>query len=353
MATNEQQASNDWGRADIINLLAPHLPDDLKPQALYIARKLSDPGARASALSSLSVVITEADALNIKEDALATAQSIENQWLKVRALAEVANAFPNDRKGDVLAEALACVKLIVGEWHRKRALILLANYLPDEQANQAIRMAYQFQNDQARIQTLSRFAHRLSEQERISLLKDVRLIEDEAFRASVLVSLMKYLPLESKSDLLNYAKGLGEAEHRGQVFAALAQYFPDHQVEFQEEALKMARSITEPYRRFWALFNIFPSLPDTIRGEVVEEAFDTIKMVEDEQWRAYDLYNLALLLPEEQRPAIMKEALETARQVEDTNRRVMALLTLMEALPDDARHDIIHESMIAIAEGVG
>lgn len=35
MTAIEQQASNDWGIADIISYLAPHLPDDLKYQAMY------------------------------------------------------------------------------------------------------------------------------------------------------------------------------------------------------------------------------------------------------------------------------------------------------------------------------
>jgi len=49
MTVIEQQASNDWGIADIISYLAPHLPDDLKSRALHAARTLNDPGARVSA----------------------------------------------------------------------------------------------------------------------------------------------------------------------------------------------------------------------------------------------------------------------------------------------------------------
>lgn len=350
MATNEQQASNDWGTADLISLLSPHLPDNLKSQAIDCARQLNDPGARATALSSLSTGVTEIDAFILIEDALATARSIENQWLKLRTLAEIANTLPKNRKEEVLAEALSYVEEIPGEWHRKRALSLLANRLPDDLADQAILLARKLQNEPARVQTLFKFVRRLSERERVTLLKDVRLIEDEATRAAGLISLLKYLPLEAKSDLLNYAKGLREAEQRSQVFAALAQHFTDRQVEFQEEALKMGRSITEPYGRFWALFDLLPSLPDTVRGKVIEEVFDTIKMIEDEQWRVFALFNLASLLPEEQRPAVMQEALETARQIEDTYRRITALLTIIESLPDDLRPDIIQESMIVLTE---
>jgi hypothetical protein len=54
MSSNEQQATNDWSAADILSLLASHLPDHLKSQAVSYARKLNDPGARVSALSSLA-----------------------------------------------------------------------------------------------------------------------------------------------------------------------------------------------------------------------------------------------------------------------------------------------------------
>lgn len=114
MATNEHQASNDWSKADIISLLAPHLSEDLKAQALNTARNLSDAGARASALTSLSEVL-EAESQTIQTEALTIAKGIENQYLKVRVFSEVANPLPDDQKKEILAQALGCVKQIPTE----------------------------------------------------------------------------------------------------------------------------------------------------------------------------------------------------------------------------------------------
>jgi hypothetical protein len=165
------------------------------------------------------------------------------------------------------------------EWYRRRALMLLAHLLPDDLADQAVLLAKNFQNEQARAQTLAKYARRLHARDKTALLKDAAVIGDEASRSAALISLMKYLPLDSKNELVKYADELGEAGPRSQVFAALAEHFPESRVKFQKEALKTAYSIPEPHTRAWALLDLIPSLPEALRSEVIEEAFNATRMI--------------------------------------------------------------------------
>jgi len=95
-------------RADALAALAPHLPADLLPEALAVARTCEPDYVRAGALETLGSHVPA----GLLPDALAAAQDIASNWGRYRALSGLLSRVPADQYQDVLGQTLAAALAI-------------------------------------------------------------------------------------------------------------------------------------------------------------------------------------------------------------------------------------------------
>ncbi len=103
-------------RAEVLSLLAPHLPENLLSQALEAARNIEDELHRAYVLSLLAPHLPE-----IWSEALEAARNIENESYRAEVLSSLAPYLPEN----LLSQALEVARNIGDESSRAEGLSTL------------------------------------------------------------------------------------------------------------------------------------------------------------------------------------------------------------------------------------
>jgi len=126
-----RQVPDPWQRAEALEKLAPHLPENLLARALAAARGIRDAGDRAQALAALAPHLPPDERPQVLAQALAAARGIRDAGDRAQALAALAPHLPPDERPQVLAEALAAAREIGDAGDRARALAALAPRLAE------------------------------------------------------------------------------------------------------------------------------------------------------------------------------------------------------------------------------
>jgi truncated hemoglobin YjbI len=189
-----RQVPDPWQRAEALEKLAPHLPENLLAQALAAAREIRDVPVRAWALAALAPHLPPDLQPTVLAEALAAARGIRDERWRAQALAALAPHLPPDERPQVLAEALAAAREIGDADDRAEALAALAPHLPPNLLPQALAAA--------------------------------RGIRDERWRAQALATLAPHLPPDERpqvlAEALAAAREIGDADDRAEALAALA-----------------------------------------------------------------------------------------------------------------------------------
>jgi len=134
--------TDEGARARALSGLAEHLPEALKAEAvreaLAAARGITDEGARAGALRWVAPYLSE----ELQGEALAAAREITDGWARAEALCGVAPHLPEELQGEVVAEALAAARGITDERVRAEALCGVASHLSQELQGETVREVF-------------------------------------------------------------------------------------------------------------------------------------------------------------------------------------------------------------------
>jgi hypothetical protein len=168
-------------------------------------------------------------------------------------------------------------------------------------------------------------------------LAEARAIEDEMFRAEVLIDLIPHLPEPQRGRVLDETLASGAPipwHRRMSALAEMARHLPrSQQHRVLEWALADARRIGDDAYLVWNLAGMVPRVPDSDRSPVLAGVLTAIRGVEDPMWRAWSFMELLPLLSDAARHKVLVEAFSTAKQIEYTWSRVLTLLALLERLP--------------------
>jgi Tfp pilus assembly protein PilF len=272
-----QQAQDSNKRAEIIQELAPHLPENLLSEALEVAR------------------------------------GIQDEYLRANVLRRLAPHLPEN----LLSEALEVARGIQSESDRARALRRLAPHLPENLLSEALEVAHGIQDDSDRAEALSVLAPHLPENLLLEALELTRDIQSESYRAEALRGLTPHLLENLFSEALEVARGIQDDSDRANVLSVLAPHLPENLLL---EALELTRDIQYESYRAEALSVLAPHLPENLFSEALELTRD----IQSESYRADALRGLAPHLPEN----LLSEALEVARGIKDEYVRAKALSSL-------------------------
>jgi len=118
-----------YNRVRALGELAPHLPAELLPEALTVARALENSSDRAEVLGELVPHLPAERRVEVLSEALTAARSIGDSCFRVYALGKLVPHLPAEQRVEVLSEALTAARSIGDSDERVRALGELAPQL--------------------------------------------------------------------------------------------------------------------------------------------------------------------------------------------------------------------------------
>jgi hypothetical protein len=251
------------------------------------------------------------------------------------------------------------------DYDRAIALIKLAAYVPEHLMPHVLDLAYQTQDESARILALTGLIQYLPD-----ILPEVvalgRQISDDANRLYILIKILPYLPDLVPEILLaiHDCKDIPECplyKESAQAVSLvnLTPYLPDHLLpeaakialriidtkfrlqaltalviklpELRSEALSLAQGIENGYERVEAMAKLSVSLPD-IDSEVLE----IINSIQDDLTRCRSLKNSLQYLPKHCLPAVLK----MTREFQSQAYKSWILVALIDHAPQDLLSEI-------------
>lgn len=293
-----------WGQAaDLLALLAPHLPTPLHKRAVTIACGIHRSCDQATAL----VAITPHLSATLLLQALAGAQKIKEELDRTRALARIAPLLPEQLHRETLQEVIAQIRGIrdpgvrgealaelapsltelffsdvlelvrevpvhICGFHNK-AIVGIARYLPSSLIKTLLDISCQIVNGPDRMSALAALAPHLSESMLVQALAAACTISEDLWRAAAIVKLAPYL----SEPLLR-------------------------------EALATTKSIDRQFCRAEALTGLIPYLPQQLKEEVLELGLAAVSSIDSENLRASQLVKLVPYLSQRLVPCALKIA---------------------------------------------
>ncbi len=324
------EEDSEW-RAEALAELAPHLPAELVPVALDLARAVDDPDGRARALAAVASHV----AADLLLGALQTARTIDSPFWLSRALVELAPRLPPD----LLRDALRAAYDIDDPSVQVEALAALVPHLPEAERpsvlDDALEAAYDIDDPHVQVEALVALVAHLPAADRPSVLADalhtVRLIDFPPWQSESLAELAPHLPAGLLPEALELTRSLADPDDRSQVLDALAPHLP---ASLLPDALELARTLDDPFWRARARAALAVHLPEAERRGVLGDALRTARLIRDESWRARALAALVPHLRATQRPRVLAEAFEALRTVEIPGWESQDLAQLAPYLPE-------------------
>ncbi|NEO29640.1 MAG: hypothetical protein F6K36_04155 [Symploca sp. SIO3C6] len=218
-----KQIQNPLRRAEALGELAQNLPEILLPEALEVARAITDEYALTLALVGLVPHLPE-----ISPEALEAALANTNEFNRARALGRLTPHLPG-----ILPQALEAALAISDESNQADALEGLAPHLLTSLLPQVLEAVWAFTYNVNRV--------------------------------NVLIGLLPHLP-EILPEALELAQAINGKSSRANVLSKLVPYVP----EVLPEALEAARAINHERYQANALKGIAPHLPETLLPETLE-----------------------------------------------------------------------------------
>ena len=368
------QLQGEWPRAWALHGLIESLPRGLRLEALKTARQIQNKELRSLVLSKLAEYFpglwsealealrqiqdgqSQAHALSrlIKQlptelwlEALDITRQIESMFHRALLLYKLAENSP-----ELWLEALDITHQIQPEYDRSTALSKLVDLLPAELMPQALEIADQIRDREARPWGLCAMAKYLpelwpevlesigyiSESSRSIALKSLaphlspkllpealkvtNQIRSDYYRLEALNAFAEYLPVKLLLEVLNTTRKIQDESNYFWALYALAE---DHMPELWLEALEVVNQIQDESAHFWAIH----ALAKDHQSELWPEALEVARQIQDEQFRANALSELVKYA----HPEILPQVLEVIGQIQDIFLRSSVLISLAEYLP--------------------
>ncbi len=354
---------SEYGRSPFLALLelAPHLPPDLRSEALTIARQAPDKRYMALALALLADGLADEERYPMLTEALEAltrrADPYTNEGPVAITVACIAARLPSD----LLPKAVEVARSINSPEYRALALAALLANLPSDQQptvlDEVLKAARDIYGRRERINSLVGLLPWIPSDYRLAVLAKAlaaaRVIgvtgrPDTRNRTKVLIALAPHLSIEQRLDVLPEALSLIreiENDDRATALAALAPLLPS---PLWDEALEVARWIDSGSRRAQTLAVFAQSLPSDQRQPLLAEALAAVEAVSGYMRRECTgvLIQLAPQLP----PDLLAETLRLAREVDGEPYRTEALVAVAHYMPLEQREAVLSEVFEAMRE---
>jgi hypothetical protein len=371
--------------AIVLAALGPHLPDELRAQAVadavrpvrvgalralapYLSSELAgfaleavadDPDGLAAVAPYLTTELLrraldaaagDPDLLAVLApylphelftDAIADAKSADREEHPL-ALAALAAHVPDELLADTLGLLTA-----PNAYLHARALAVLCRHLPAEQQararDDAIAAAATTPPPQ-RAEVLALLGPVLPNNVFADAVAAASLAATRPyFRAEPLAALAPHLPHEYLADALEATRHVDP--YLGA--SALAALVPQLDKELLREALAIGLRARRSEHRAHALAALAPQLPEDERAGLLEDALAAANEVTDSARRGPILAAIAVQLPEPQCVETFGAALAAAQAVPEPAARAHALADIAAVAPDEQRDRIVEEAMLA------
>jgi len=357
---------------------------ELRELLLEFVGIVSQPLARASALSTVGVEFTGGKSQECIRSALDAARVAPDDWEKACVIAALAWYVPRKEQPAILEEARGIVRRLdnhalcmslkrelLGD---KRELLVAALQLlerdpPDARGFDITDVAMGV------IELLEKDGKKLALQEAMAA---ARGIEDDWLRARAMVALSDEYPKELQAEAVVTAQEVADPVRRAGVLTALAKQRPTgvtSGMRIEKAALAAARSVQDPVARVRAQAELFDIKDFIGERRLAREVLDEVRSIADEFHRGKALEALAGHLPEELRietlrivqgmpdeayrssafseiakhmpSALHPELLATALRFEDPPYRVRALAPLTAILEGEMRERAFQSALAA------
>jgi len=378
----------DYERSRCLVMLAPHLSNTMRIEALASAKAIGQCQYRASALAGLAANLPEPDRNQVLADALEVARSEEAlrpfalaglvpflpNATRARVLAEirtlapslkdsdraelllrVALHFPEAERRDAAVEAVSAIRATKYEYTYVRGLGTLVPLLPGTQraevVGEALQAIQRYTSAVERNIALADLVPVLSETQLTKItrnaISEIGIIESTGF---LLARLAPRLPPTLHVEVLHAAQALRTGEEKARVLVGLAPYLPDPQrskvVAETLEAVQDAEAGTVPL----LLVDLSSAVPAGQRIELFNKAMKALAHKAPYPFgRIATLQKLADVLPE----TMLGKALQSAQVIGDAAARALALAELAVALPEAERTKLLPEALCVAKTVIG
>jgi len=280
--------TGDYLREGALEVLAPHLPGALFPEALEVARRIwSDDTAKQKAIAHLAPYLPQA----LSDELIGLARAIRHETDRAAALIACMEHLPAAKEPPVLREAIRASLRYAGVSEK-----------PSE--------------------FLSALAPHLSEELLRTVLDAALEIREEKYRALVLAAIGPALVDEQQRQAIAAALGFENQEVRAWALCALAPHLAQgNRSRIVAEALSAARGHLEGYDLAAALAELAPHLP----AVDLQATLADVGAISNANARVMALLALHDVLPKRQAEGVLREALNAVRNIEDIGSRLQAL----------------------------
>lgn len=297
-----------WERAKVLISLAKHLPKEV---LIATDSYLYDESHKASVLCSLAEYMPEkvmVAASNLNEESsrsqvlvclakflpvevLKEVNHIGEDFLKVNILNSLINCLPIEKRSELVQAKLKIAEKIDDVWAKVLFVSKLIKNLPSQDRKSVVEKTLQDLSSIKKDIYRERILCNLAEYQPREVLQEALKINDELYRSYVLRILGEYIPLVvlwASSDFVNVI-------HRADVLCEITKYIP-------KEVLEEVSNLWDERERAKVLRSLAKHLP--------QEVLHASSKIKDEQSQANVLYTLIEYYP--------SEALEVAKNFEDS-----------------------------------
>lgn len=249
--TDTAAADEEGDRADLVDLLAPHLSEAQLVRAIAEVRKMREGFYRTYALGALAPHLPEA----LVGDALSAVQTITDEDAHALLITELAAHRPAPRRQRLLEHATEIVRDITDEHSRTQVLDRLARHVGDGAragiVEQALTTARAIRRPIGRAWSIAQVAAHLPPADEMSALAESRAaideIGDREIRAWMLGRLAIRFPQPEREaildDAVKVARTIPAASYRVPVLVAVAaEMQPPRSYEVLAEAVSLAKT---------------------------------------------------------------------------------------------------------------
>jgi hypothetical protein len=267
--------------------------------ALDVIRAIKSPLHRSEALSALIPSLTGEDKIKLTHEAFGTALIVKEDQDRSRVLASIIPCFPDHDRAEKARVAITLAASLTDEEARIENTVNLLQYLPYEErhllANMMLEQIQGMENEHSRIQMLGQIAPFVTNEEEGLLFSLMKAIESPIDRARALSHLVSRLSEEQRINVLkeqlDTAASVGDWD-RSCIIDSFAAFMP---MPFLLQAFDMAISIGSEHNRASAIVDIAPFLPE----ELLLRALQAIADIANEAEKAYAIAMLSKVIPEE------------------------------------------------------
>jgi hypothetical protein len=346
--------SDPAARARALTGLARHLPEQLQPRlraaALEAVATIANENERAQALAAfaphLEGVRDDKEEFPILlERALEIAINMHHREARARALVGLHTRLPHNLQG----EALAAVNAVGDEHHRAQMLAELAPALSPDIAIAALAVAHDIRQRDARFLALKSLGSRqtgaAAERTWLDALAVAVGLPRQLERVLALAELAPQLPDELRYrtlvNALNTARSIVNERARVRAISTLAPLLVDHQ-QLLADALADSHTVTNPVEKAGAMIALIPCLPEGDPTQAtISESLSLLREISVEYRRARALISMAEYVSGEH----LVEAIRIALEITDPYDRATTLIALMQGLDAADRPRILQEAL--------